>query len=110
MLGDTHRLLRRLKKHHYLVRRETDSNDGVCWNIYQPQGAHTAPDMWDRNDAYVGTVQSFNPGPVQIRDAYLCFGRPTLFFNETHEKTDVKKELQQIVSYFPRAKFIQKRL
>ena len=111
MLGDTYRLLRRLRKHHYLVERGEDNRHHVCWNIYHPDGTHdAATNVYTRHDKYVGTVQSFNPEPVKIRDAYLCFGRPTLFFNETYEKADAKKELQGIASYFSRVKFIPKRL
>lgn len=110
MIGDTHRLLKRFRKAHYVVERGEDSNHHVCWNILHPQGEYTAP-RYNRSDAYVGTVQAFNPEPVHVRDdLYLCLGRPTFYMRESLAKSETEKELKRIVQSSPRTKFVPKRI
>ena len=110
MIGDTRRLLRNLRKNHYETRIGTDSEGNVCWNVYRPQGSHDAAGAYTRNDAYVGTVQSINPYPTQVRGRYLCRGRPSFLFNEALTDKDLQKELKQVVESSARAKFVPKRV
>ncbi len=117
MIGDTHRLLRNLRKNHYVTRVGEDSTGRVCWHVYRPQGTHDDAGNYTRNDAYVGTVQSADGAGIESRlqegaeisELYLeiSTGAPYLRFGRrTYRRPQTEDSRNHLGVYFGRPTFL----
>ncbi len=92
MIGDTHRMLKRIRRETpYEVREGRDSEGNLLWNIHSlnynhdPNGEGSEPQR-----EYLGNVTSKNPRPF-LR---LCFGRPYFFARGSED--DASEETKRV--------------